>query len=345
MRRANNFDGLRVIGAFMVLYGHAYELTGRRGGAPNLLGIPVHGLGVYIFFSISGYLITASWLRSRNVWTYATARLLRIFPGLIAVVAFTVLVIGPLATTLSLHDYVHHPKTAGYVSAMGLWVTQYDLPAVFANNVFPYAINGSLWTLPLEFVCYVAVPLALCVRHRWLNRVAVASILVLMVVFTVHPVDGPSVLGQPFGYGPRLWACFAAGSLICVLGGRRLLRLDVAAALLVGHTVAVYTAPGPVERYAWVALPYAVLAIGEASWPVLHSAARFGDLSYGLYLWAFPIQQLVVWRFGVLPVPVDVVVVAVPTIAAAYLSWHLVERHALRWAKRIGTLRVRPAPA
>lgn len=343
MRRANNFDGLRVIGALMVLFGHAYELTGRRGQGPSLLGIPVHGLGVYIFFSISGYLITASWLRSRNLWTYATARVLRIFPGLIAVVAVTMLVIGPLATTLSLHDYVHHPKTVGYLWAMGLWVTQYDLPAVFAHNAFPYAVNGSLWTLPLEFACYVVVPLALCLRQRWLNRAAAVIALVVMVAFTIHPVDGPSVFGQPFTEGPRLWACFATGALICVAGGRRLLRLDVAAVLLVGHLVAVHLVPGPVERYAWVALPYAVLAVGEASWPGLRSAAHFGDLSYGLYLWAFPIQQLVVWRFGILPIPVDLVAVLVPTVVAAYVSWHLFESRALAWAKRIGTVRVRTA--
>ena len=341
MRRANNFDGLRVIGALLVLVGHGYELTGRHAEVPRLLGFQVHTLGVYVFFSISGYLIAASWLRSRDLWTYATARVLRIFPALLLVVLVTILVIGPLATTLSLRDYLHNSFTWSYVHAAGLWVTQYGLPGVFDANTYPSAINGSLWSLPLEFTCYLVVPVALCVRNRWVSTAAVVAILAVMVTFTVHPVDGPSIFGQPFVFGPSLWACFAAGSLLCLFGGRRILRLDVASVVLVGYVVALIAVPGHVASYAWVALPYVVLAIGEASWPILRSAARFGDLSYGLYLWAFPIQQIVVWRFGILPMPINLLAVTVTTVGVAYLSWHLLETHALRLAKRMQ--RVHPA--
>lgn len=336
MRAPNNFDGLRVIGAVLVLIGHGYQLAGHEDRVPRLLGLPFHALGVYLFFSISGYLITASWLRTRSVWTYGTARALRIFPALILTTVLTVVVIGPLVTTYSLAAYARHPVTWQYVEATWLVVGHYALPGVFDHNVYPSMINGSLWSLPLEFTCYLAVPVALCVRDRRLNVMAMVALLVAMVALTVHPVDGPPIFGQPFNLGPSLWACFAAGALLSLLGGRRVLRLDVAAGLLVAYVIAVVLAPGHVPAYAWLALPYVVLAVGEASWPVLRSAASFGDLSYGLYLWAFPIQQLVIWRFGVLPMPVNLTLVLGLTSAAAYASWHLLEVHALRVAKRLG---------
>ena len=113
--RTNNFDFLRLLGALAVVLGHAYHLVGAGQYTPGMLGQPVQALGVIIFFSISGYLITASWSRSRDVVSYTAARVLRIFPALVVVVVLSAYVLGPLVTTLPAGTYLSDPTTVDYL--------------------------------------------------------------------------------------------------------------------------------------------------------------------------------------------------------------------------------------
>lgn len=336
-RPENNFDGLRLVGAFMVLVGHGFVLTGHPRMVPQVLGIPVHTFGVYVFFSISGYLIAASWMRTRSLWTYWTARVLRIFPALLAIVTLTVFVLGPLVTTLSMDAYVHHRMTWAYFDNARL-LTRWGLPGVFPGNVYPNAINGSIWTLPVEFACYLAIPIVFALRSRVVAVLVLTAAVAGSVWLTLYP---PSSLLVWYGTSLRtavpFWATFAVGSLIFLARQTwpGFLRADVAGLVLICMLLISLRAGHP-ETFAWIALPYAVLTMGLASTPYVRRAARFGDLSYGVYLWAYPIQQLVVWKFGVLPVALNLVLVAVLTLIAAYASWHLVERHALSLAKVLG---------
>ena len=120
MTRTNNFDALRLFGALAVIVGHGYHLTGRPDYVPFVLGYPIHTLGVVIFFAISGYLITASWQRNSRLVPYFLARGLRIFPGLFLVVLVSVLVLGPLVTTLATGDYAQASQTFDYLSNLRL---------------------------------------------------------------------------------------------------------------------------------------------------------------------------------------------------------------------------------
>jgi peptidoglycan/LPS O-acetylase OafA/YrhL len=146
-------------------------------------------------------------------------------------------------------------------------------------------------------------------------------------------------------YGSRLsdaagmWVFFAAGALLRLAAQRwpgRLFRTDVAVLLVSTYAVTISMAPTWTPWVAWLALPYAVLVIGLASTPVVRRAARFGDMSYGLYLWAFPVQQLVVHFVGVQRMLVDVPLVTALTLAIALVSWHLVEHPSLRLKDRLG---------
>lgn len=335
--RSNNFDALRLVGAFAVIIGHAYYLLGRADQSPFVLGFPLSTLGVVVFFTISGYLITASWTRSANPVTYLSARVLRIFPGLIAVVLVSVLVIGPVMTSFPVGTYFDMPRTLSYLTNITMR-PQYDLPGVFVELPYPVAVNGSLWTLPAEFLCYLVVPLLL-VWPRRLRPLTLAAVLgVSLWLASVPPEQSPVVYGSRLSDAAGMWVFFAAGALLRLAAQQwpgRLFRTDVAVVAVSAYAVTISMAPTWTPWLAWLALPYAVLVIGLASTPVVRRAARFGDLSYGLYLWAFPVQQLVVHFLGVQRMLVDIPLVTALTLILAFVSWHVVEHPSLRLKDRL----------
>lgn len=161
-RNVNRLDFIRFVAALMVIYVHSFPLgQGENVLTPEpfqvLLNLDAGTIGVGIFFIISGFLVTASMERSRSTSTYLKARLLRIYPGLLGVVLLSMFLLGPLMTRLSLSSYFTHPDTWGYLRVLALVKTSYFLPGVFETNVFPYAVNGSLWTLFFETAFYLFV--------------------------------------------------------------------------------------------------------------------------------------------------------------------------------------------
>lgn len=155
-RPPNNFDAVRILSAIAVLVGHAFVLTG-NGPAPTLFAIPLHTIAVAVFFSISGYLIAGSWERV-PVWDrFLWHRCLRIFPGLIALVLVTVFIVGPLISSLSILEYFANSETYKYLQSASTLAT-YSLPGVFGSEIHAVsAVNGSLWTLGVELICYFFV--------------------------------------------------------------------------------------------------------------------------------------------------------------------------------------------
>jgi peptidoglycan/LPS O-acetylase OafA/YrhL len=342
--RTNNLDALRLVGAVAVVVGHAFHLTGRPTYVPWMLGYGIQTLGVIIFFAISGYLITASWSRGRDLVGYTAARCLRIFPALIAVILVSIFVIGPLTTTLSTGDYFANSRTWSYLDNI-IMRPQYDLPLVFADLPYANVVNGSLWTLPAEFFCYIVVPLALVVPK--VLRVPVVSLLLGVALWlSMTPAPESAVIyGTRISDAAMMWVFFAAGALLR-LGHERwrgMFRTDVAVGAMAAYVVALSLWPVHVGKVAWVALPYVVLTVGLASTPYVRRAARFGDLSYGIYVWAFPVQQLVVHVLGVQRMAVNLLLVMAFTLPLAWLSWHLVEQPSLRLKDRIGRRRVAAA--
>ncbi|MEF9978673.1 MAG: acyltransferase, partial [Thermomonas sp.] len=150
----NNFNLIRLFAAWLVIYGHAWAITGSAGGdiVTWLTQFKfAGGVAVDVFFFISGFLIAAS-LERNDVRSYLASRALRILPALVACVALSVFVLGPLLTTAT--EYWRDPRTWDYLWANAtLWSTRYGLPGVFASLPRD-AVNGSLWTLPIEARLY-----------------------------------------------------------------------------------------------------------------------------------------------------------------------------------------------
>ena len=324
-RHDNNFDFIRLAAATAVLVSHQYASSGLTFSGLGSLDLGVSG--VHVFFTLSGYLIAASWQRDPNLWRFLVRRVLRIWPGLIAMVLLTMWVLGPIVTTLPWRDYVADPQTWAYARAMKVVSLGGSLPGVFEGMPHNGVVNASLWTLPIEVRWYVI--LAVLGLAGLLNRAATLPILLgLLTVYVQgflppHAGQETLVLGQ----------FFLAGA---VLGQFRHLWVDkalpmaCAGAVLWIATVAGYLAPGLLV----LAIPLASMGLGVHGLPYLRRFGRFGDFSYGLYIYGFPIQQAITqfgvmkagWSFGA-----GMAVSFLITLAMAVLSWHGVEKIALRF--------------
>ena len=156
--RENNFNLLRMIAATLVLYFHSFPLSsGPSVQEPigSFLKYGVGGIGVTIFFVMSGFLVTKSFDERRNIFLFIEARFLRIVPALAGVALFCVLIVGPCYTSLPLADFFWNSHTFRFLyTHMTVHRIEIELPGVFTRNIFPNAVNGSLWTLAYEISMY-----------------------------------------------------------------------------------------------------------------------------------------------------------------------------------------------
>lgn len=353
--RDNNFDALRLLAATSVIFSHSYPIAqGTQNREPLVLltgNQCILGLcGVFVFFAISGFLVTQSWEATASVPRYLMKRCLRIFPGLVVALVLSAFVLAPIVTTLPLAAYLARPEPYLYVAGnTALSVTYHELPHVmFVDNQVGLEINGSLWTLHYEFIMYLMV-MALGLARLVTVWTGVALLAFGMVCVGVHaptaPISSGALVGAAFGIVGWLWdlgwllSFFAAGMLLYKLRRTRIFDDRVALAALALLIVSV-----PLRQFI---LLFPLTGCYVALWLALHPrlpklrAARWGDLSYGLYIYGWPSEQLVIWLknghaawwqvFG------GGLLIAG---ALAFVSWHLIERPALRLKPRS-----RPAPA
>jgi peptidoglycan/LPS O-acetylase OafA/YrhL len=328
--RSNGFDVLRLLAAAMVIFGHAYPLTGNV--APGLLANGIQTIGVKIFFVISGYLITKSWQSDPNLYRFWLKRALRIMPGLTCLCLVTVFILGPLISTLGVADYLSNPGTGFYFWNLLLYPI-YQLPGVFQGNIYGPAVNGSLWSLPVEVAMYIGVPVIVS-RYVLIGKIATplvaAGLLLASIIFVrLSPRVVPIVFwGSSLTSTMDAAFYFYAGATFAV---HRLERFASLPAAIAAFAIAAVV----VNHYVWgelalaVVLPFTVIAIGITSITPLERMLHGRDYSYGLYLYGFVVQQEVVHLLGPLT-PLRNAILSLPiALLCSIVSWHLVEKQAL----------------
>ncbi|KAJ1684512.1 hypothetical protein LUZ63_020267 [Rhynchospora breviuscula] len=322
--RANSLNLVRLALALLVVVSHSWLVAG-RGDGPAPDGFTLGLWAVFGFFSISGFLVTASGLRLPPS-AYVRARALRILPGFWVCLVVTALVAAPLAALLGAGSW-DPVAAAGYVVAnAGTWTFRWTIGTTLAGNPTEGVWNLSLWTLPFELAAYVGVLVVLALGVRRRPRAGAVVVLLLAVAATVltSGLTGGVVLER----GPALASYFSAGMVLLAWGDVVPVSRTLAAAALVGLVGGAFLGPlGALVQP--LALAYLVLLVGAvvpARW------AQRTDVSYGVYIYAFPVQQLLaaagLQQAGL---PVFVLVSVVGALAAGWMSWTLVERHALRW--------------
>ncbi len=328
-RKQDNFLLLRFLAAALVIYGHSYSITGGE-GLPELFrtlgwGTYSGAIAVDIFFVTSGFMVTGSFLRNPKILTFALARFLRIVPALLVCVTLCALVLGAVYTRLPLAEYFTHPETWSYITRnMQFTVNlQWNLPEVFADNPKRATINGSLWTLPAEMRMYVWV-LAFgafgLLARRWLGNI------VLLLVGLIGVLAPEQLPGFPLSQWLRLAGLFAIGAFVYL--NRE--QLPVSGRLLLVCALATWLLRATPAYQAMLALSEAVFVFWFAYRTRWYWFNRFGDCSYGLYLWGFPTQQVLAYHLPGLS-PLVHTAIALPfAIALGIASWKLVEKPALR---------------
>lgn len=322
----NQFHLIRLIAAWLVIYSHAWPITGAPGS--DLLGQwtftrTAGALAVDVFFLISGFLVAAS-LSRHSVRDFVLARALRILPALFVCVALTVLVMAPLLTTAT--SYWNEGTTWRYFfSNVTLWRAEFWLPGVF-ETLPRTAVNGSLWTLPIEgrlYVCLlVAGLLGMLTPRRYVPAWAVA--IGGAAAFAWHSAPLPEHLVY------LLWVTsfFITGTLLWVVRSRVPLHGAVVVALLAGAIAARGSTAFVPAYFALVAYGTFWLAFRGRSALIRHT-----DLSYGLYLYGWPAQQLALLA-GATGVASNIAVATVLAMACAAASWRWIESPALRLKRR-----------
>lgn len=329
--RDNNYALIRFVAALCVLVSHAFPITGGPGLADPLqaaTGLSLGTVAVYVFFGISGFLIAQSYDRTASPGAWVLARCLRLFPALAVVLLLTVLVLGPAVTSLPLTSYAQTPDTWSYLPRnLTLAQLQYNLPGVFVANPYGPAINGSLWTLIHEVACYAALLAAglLGMLRAWRLGLLITGYLAFYggLPMVAQVVDLP---GKLLAFRD-LSLPFALGVLFFLWRDRVPLRWPLGVALAALAWLGWGSLIGPVLFSA--ALIYSVFLLAYRIDGPLRAFNNLGDYSYGIYIYAFPMQQLAVHLWPGHGPLTNIALAAPATLVLAILSWHLVERPAL----------------
>lgn len=332
MGRGDNLLLLRAIAASVVIYAHGYALTPSpddRDRLTPLFGIYSGSVAVYAFFFISGFLVTGSWQRQPSLGRFLAARALRILPAYASCLMICALVIGAAATSLPLRDYFSHQEPWRFIGWNLVFPESmvWTLPGTFETHRH-HSINGSLSTLPAEVRAYALLAvfgvLGLLDRlPRLLLALAIAFALVVFAGFRLPLVN--------VGHFVPMLGYFALGSLAWSARGVLPLRGSIALALV---AVAVLCRGSALHGYAFaLALAYGCLWFAYVPrWPLGFN--RFGDYSYGIYLWGFPMQQLVLHAMPEARASVVDAVGWSLALGCAIVSWHAVEAPALALLRR-----------
>ncbi|HUO54134.1 MAG TPA: acyltransferase [Rhodoblastus sp.] len=334
--RDNNFNLLRVIAAFAVLYVHSRALT-TRGTCdllPGLRNFSSGAIALDLLFFTSGFLITASLISRGDLIDYAWARAMRVFPGLWLNLLLVVPALGLFIGTLPASDFFASPVTHDYVLRTGTLINgvRFALPGVFTNNPVPGVVNGSLWTLPIEWRLYEYLAggwLLFALKPAWRQKVfryglpAAAFALTAIALKTFYLTGERDTVLVPQAM------FFCGGALQMWRAHIRLSYLRLAALLAV---VALATLrldvffPIYLLTLGPIALHFVYLFGGP-----LRAYNRLGDYSYGVYIYSFPIQQsFIALHPGIAASTLDLYA-ATLSLACAIFSWHVVEKRALGW--------------
>ena len=324
--RRNNFDALRILAAMAVLLSHAVPLTDGTDRAEPIAMLSAGqttggSIAVTIFFVMSGALVTSSFLRAGSPTAFVAFRALRILPALWFLLPVLAFVVGPLVSSEPIGRYLASPEPYVFVARNMVFLHIENLPGVFAGNPFPFVMDGPLWTLRYEIACYGLVLL-----------LGVCGLMRMGPVLAIYAAALAACLHWPADVRPPLACMFFAGALIQLTVRQTrpwlaaLCAVEWCLSLLTSHYVVL----------ACVLAPYPILALARSSRKRLPRLARYGDVSYGLYIYAFPIQQITARLLGQHGGWATSVMVATPAaLMCAFASWRFIEQPALRLKKGV----------
>ena len=266
----------------------------------------------------------------------STGVLMQIAKGM----GISVFIVGPIFTTLPLENYFSDPLIKVYLKNIVFYIN-YNLPGVFVDNIYPNAINGSLWSLPVEVFMYIMLP-AIFIIFRKVSKKPVVFILAIIseCVNLGRQIFFPDlrivIYGSNIVDALALIPYFFVGMLFCFDGIKRYLNFQLATALLIiGMMLDISTVKG--ELLLFFVLPYFIFSFAFVENPLFKKCFSKNDYSYGMYLYGFVIQQILVNKLAYLGLSLNVFMLISTTVTMifAILSWHLIEKPCQKIGKRL----------
>jgi peptidoglycan/LPS O-acetylase OafA/YrhL len=333
--RNNNFNLIRLLAALCVLFSHSVAVLGLPSQHEfffDHVGLSLAEMAVDVFFVTSGFLVAASLINRRDVIAFLWARALRIYPALWVMLALTVFVLAPSLTSLSLADYLTAQQTYEYFAKCATLISgvRYALPGVFETMPLKGEFNGSLWTLPIELRLYlylgagwVILSAAPARRIQAMRIIApLASAVFLIIILRGR------LFGGAFNTADTRVFMFLYGTTLYLWRDKIPVRPGILFAALGCLMLAAFNPSAFFVAYV-VCLAPLVLHLVYLPKGRIRSFNTFGDFSYGVYIYAFPIQQTLALLFPGMPLLAMVALSASATLGVAALSWTLIEQRAL----------------
>ncbi|WP_373308368.1 acyltransferase family protein [Kordiimonas sediminis] len=330
--RDNNLNLIRMILATSVIVSHSYPIALGSGVDEPLeayLGFSLGKLAVYGFFILSGFLVAQSYVKRNDPIDFSAARIFRIFPGLIVVILLTAFLLAPMLTSLSMSEHFSSMETYSYVIRnISLIKLQFSIPGLFEENIYGSAINGSLWTLPHELACYVLLLIAGIIgffRSNLIFWLIILTYVSLYLLFSPHFL-ALSNISQITNLADLSFA-FLVGVMFCKFQ-RHIFLSPAHIVVLLLVTILLH------DTYFFVPvflLFYAVLLfwLGYIPSGFIRKYNNVGDYSYGTYIYAFPVQQILSY-YGMNNPDSMTLLTFLIVLPLAILSWHIVEKPSLR---------------
>ena len=346
--RNNNFNLIRFIAAFGVLFSHSFSLAlGSSETEPfkQLFGMSFGQIAVDIFFISSGFLIANSLFVKKDLVDFLWARFLRIYPGLFAAVLFCVFVVGLYFTSYPVKQYIMNPQTYIFIAKNTVLFLgeEPSLPGVFEALPWAGVVNGSLWTLPFEVKAYCLLVVFSIIIHRlikWSKGLLSERLLYLLIplLCMIIYIANHFYIFLPISYFAsedfRLYSLFFIGNACYIFRGNLVLskRLFYAVSLFLlisaTHTDLFFIVYN-------VTIFYVIFYIAYIPKGRIRKFNQYGDYSYGIYIYAWPVQQSVVALISGINVLELCIYSFAITLLLSYLSWHCIEKKALKLKGRL----------
>ena len=354
-REKNNFDLIRLILAVMVIFGHSFYLMPNGGWQdPGTILLKVNFLGslaVGSFFFLSGIFISQSYVTYNSPLKFILLRIARLYPGLLVCLITSAFLLGPIVTDVSIKNYFS--DVGPYCYLMKNWgilplyspaycpdLSAIYLPGVFQNNFYVKAVNGSLWTLTPEIICYGYLLIFGLIGVLYKPRLIILCVLLLVVLHNFHPAL--------FYYFSdlnsdklKIALSFLAGVLAFATKDR--LTISFSYLLILLSLLFLSWFSSMKEWIFYIFIFYLILVAGAN--PTIRKIRLNGDYSYGVYIYGFPVQQAFNHFYPQIESYPSMFITIPLSLIMGYISWNLIEKPSLLAIKgRIKALTRAKAP-
>ena len=336
--RSNNFGALRLLFAYLVILSHSFELVDGNASRELLHRVTgtmtFGGLAINCFFIISGYLITASYVGSPSNLAYLAKRVLRIYPGYIVAFLLCVYALAPWVGGNA--EPYHGTVSRDSLVANVLLLQPPEARGAFAGLHHAH-LNGSTWTIRYEFVAYLLVMALgmarLLTRRRLILGVTLTLLFATMALFSAAKLGVPAPwieIAWSFTTEVRLLLMFASGALFYLFRDRIVYRRThalAAAICLCALLMFERTAQAAIATFGAYLVFYVAFEVRN------RRLARIGqknDLSYGVYLYAWPVQMALIWHDPAISAWSVFALACIGASLLGWASWLAVERPAMR---------------